>query len=161
MPSCNYSSSNYQVPRHIKEWRTQRELRYLYPDQLKQSQAGHRLLKMQRARQDAFRPVWITAACWALSKALPTWTTQAVASFALSLLAHPGLLASAAALVIALQVPEAPTTKALKHLGARVLSLFQFRILRESSSSALVSRASSFCHLNPIQHPQSLPGSMS
>jgi hypothetical protein len=103
----------------------------LYPDQLRQSQSGHRLLKMQQARTDALWPVWVTTACWILSKVFPTWA-QAVASIALSLLAHAGLLIPVAALIIiALKVPEEPITKTLQHQAARVVSLSSIPIMRE------------------------------
>jgi site-specific DNA-cytosine methylase len=89
------------------------------------------MLEMQRVRREALRPVWVTIACWTIFTALPTWVAQAVAGFTLSLLAHSGLVAPAAALIIALQVPEAPTTKFIKSLFTKVLSLLQLVTLRE------------------------------
>jgi site-specific DNA-cytosine methylase len=78
---------------------------------------------MQQARRDAFRPVWVAAACWVLSCVLQTWVVQATVSLVLSLLVRPVSLALVAALLIALKVPNAPATRALRRMGARAVSL--------------------------------------
>jgi hypothetical protein len=54
---------------------------------------------------------------------MPTWATQIVASFLPSWLDHPVLLSLSAVSVIALKVPDAPTSKALKWLAAGVAAL--------------------------------------
>jgi hypothetical protein len=81
--------------------------------QLKETHYGRRLLKMQRTRMEAARPVLAASACWAIQQILHIGVVQAVLSKFTPLLTHPVVLLIIAVYLLAAKFHQLMVSKVL------------------------------------------------